>query len=93
MPMRFRLRLVGEAKKVWLMSWSSRFAMLATLSELLDQLRDQLPTLQSFIAPHLFGTLTIALTISATVARVIKQDVLRAVTGPANGQGGDHEPR
>jgi hypothetical protein len=43
-----RFELVGEAKKVWLMSWSSRFAMLATASELLDQLRDNLPSLQAY---------------------------------------------
>jgi hypothetical protein len=88
-----RFELVGEAKKVWLMSWSSRFAMLATGSELLDQLRDNLPSLQAYINPHLFGTLTIGLTIAATVARVVKQASLRAATGPANGQRGDHEPQ
>lgn len=86
-----RFELVGEAKKVWLMSWSSRFAMLATASELLDQLRDNLPSLQAYINPHLFGTLTISLTIAATVARVVKQASLRAATGPANGQRSDHE--
>lgn len=80
-----KFELVEEAKKVLLMSWSSRFAMLATASELLDQLRDQLPNLQPYIAPHVFGTVTIGLTIAATIARVIKQQTLRDATANAHG--------
>jgi hypothetical protein len=82
-----KFELVEEAKKVLLMSWSARFAMLATGSEMLDQLRDQLPNLQPYIAPHVFGTVTIGLTIAATVARVIKQETLRSATGSAIAHG------
>jgi len=83
------IQFVGEAKKVILMSWASRFGILSSLFGLVQVLADfqvQLPVVQSFIPPKTFAVLSLLCAAAVPLARIIKQDKLRAETGAANGQ-------
>lgn len=70
------MKLIDDAKKVLLQSWSVRLTVLSAVAGALAEFQQQLPGLQSFLPAHYFGPLSIVCAIGATVARVLHQEGL-----------------
>jgi hypothetical protein len=68
------MKLIDDAKKVLLQSWSVRLSVLSALAGALAEFQQQLPALQSFMPAHYFGPLSIACALGATLARVLHQE-------------------
>lgn len=91
-----KLSLVGEARIVFWRSSSSVLGMLAAAIGAFGAMQGHLPLLQPLVSPKIFAAISLAgdaapgiaaaLAAAVPVARIIKQDRLRELTGAANPQ-------
>lgn len=81
-----KFELVGEWKTVLVRSYASLLGMLATLLGLVAIAAPYIGVLQGSVSPLVFGIMSVLCSAAVPYARVVKQEQLRILTGPANPQ-------